>query len=76
MYSFKSTKWNDFVYLTSDQLEGEQIIPSDEIESGKVEIKIRPRTKNQFNEIILANPNANVSKGSRRTKERKIGQVI
>ena len=50
-------------------------IPNQDVED-EIRIKVRPKAKSIYGDFLLGNTNASISKGSRRTKERKIGDVI
>jgi hypothetical protein len=82
MISYRSKKvGNEFLYVGNEPLRDEVCIPMEEIEDKvslllilqKIDLKIRPKSNSTYGDIVLTNPSAAVSKGSRRTKERKIG---
>ena len=54
----------------------EETLISNNDMSEPIQIKIRPKAKSIYGDFLLGTTNASISKGSRRTKERKIGDVI
>lgn len=74
MISYFNQDKNVYVYVGSYPL-GPQTIPNSEL-GEIIKIKVRPKAKSIFGDFLLGNTNASISKGSRRTKERKIGNVI
>jgi len=74
MISYYSSTKQVYIYLGNYPLAGKSILSSDVEE--EIKIKVRPKAKSIFGDFLLGNNNASISKGSRRTKERKIGDVI
>ncbi len=73
MISYFNEEKKVFVYA------GNQPLPDKSIPNagkGEIKIKARPKAKSIFGDFLLGSTNASISKGSRRTKERKIGDVI
>ena len=64
-----------FVYLGNDPLPTNTSIDPEELDDN-LKIKARPKSLAHFGDFLLGSFGGNVSKGSRRTKERKIGDVI
>lgn len=73
MISYYDEERKVYVYAGNQPLP-DKTIPS--IPEGEIKIKARPKAKSIYGDFLLANTNASISKGSRRTKERKIGDVI
>jgi hypothetical protein len=74
MVSYYSNSKKVYVYIGNYPL-SDKVIPNGDVDQD-VKIKIRPKAKSIFGDFLLGNTNASISKGSRRTKERKIGDVI
>ncbi|CAI2378650.1 unnamed protein product [Moneuplotes crassus] len=73
MISYYDEERKVYVYAGNHPLP-DKAIPN--IPEGEIKIKARPKAKSIYGDFLLANTNASISKGSRRTKERKIGDVI
>lgn len=75
MISYFSETRNIYVYLANDPVSESIIIPGTDI-GNQLRLKIRPKAKSIYGDFLLTSTSASISKGSRRTKERKIGDVI
>ena len=73
MISYYDEKKKVYVYSGNQPLEN-KVIPDND--GNELKIKARPKAKSIFGDFLLGNTNTSISKGSRRTKERKIGDVI
>lgn len=73
MISYFDEERKVYVYAGNQPLP-DKVIPN--AAQGEIKIKARPKAKSIYGDFLLANTNASISKGSRRTKERKIGDVI
>ena len=73
MISYFNEEKKVYVYVGNQPLT-DKVIPDNG--GGAIKIKARPKAKSIFGDFLLGNTNASISKGSRRTKERKIGDVI
>lgn len=74
MVSYFSEAKQVYVYAGNHPF-GDESIPNDDL-AEEIKLKVRPKAKSIFGDFLLGNTNASISKGSRRTKERKIGDVI
>ena len=75
MISYYDTSFACWVYVGNYPLpEGSSLDP--DVLPEKIELKSRLKATLSFGDSILGNLSATVTKGSRRTKERKIGDVI
>jgi hypothetical protein len=75
LISYYSQTHSNFVYLGIDPLPPNVLIPSGNVQN-ELMIKCRPKALPSYGDVLLGSVSGNVSKGSRRTKERKIGDVI
>ena len=74
MISYYSENHKCFVYIGKDPLPNDVSIDAENVLE-TLKIKARPKAVPQYGDFLLGSSGA-VSKGSRRTKERKIGDVI
>lgn len=74
MISYFNESKNVYIYCGNHPLPQTPISVEDL--GPQIRIKARPKAKSIFGDFLLGNTNASISKGSRRTKERKIGDVI
>ena len=74
MISYFNENKRVFVFIGCYPLD-DSTLPNSEV-SEPIQIKIRPKAKSIYGDFLLGTSNASISKGSRRTKERKIGDVI
>ena len=74
MISYYSSESDYFVYLGIDPLPSDKTIPF--VSSPELIFKFRPKATPSYGDVLLGSVSGNISKGSRRTKERKIGDVI
>jgi len=63
------------VYLGIDPLPPNITIPFNPTEAS-LTFRFRPKATPSYGDVLLGSVSGNISKGSRRTKERKIGDVI
>jgi len=75
LISYFSSSHDCFVYLGIDPLLSNTSIPPGSPDKDLI-IKCRPKALPSYGYVFLGSMSGNVSKGSRRTKERKIGDVI
>lgn len=74
LISYYSPAYQQFVYLGIDPLPSDTTIPF--ISDPELVLKFWPKATPSYGDVLLGSVSGNISKGSRRTKERKIGDVI